>query len=242
MSKNFLLEICVDSVDSAIAAQEGGADRVELCANLGDGGTTPSAGLIATARRHLRIGLHVLIRPRGGDFCYSAVEFESMKSDVAFAKNLGADGVVFGILKSDHTVDVERMRSLVDLARPLSVTFHRAFDVVTEPLRALEEIIALGIDRLLTSGQAETARAGLPLIAHLAQKAAGRIRIMPGGGVNAQNLPHLINTAGVSEIHAGAAVTTKKYSAAGLFTMWRGVVDPQKVGAFINWQNDGSAE
>ncbi len=238
MSKNFLLEICVDSVESAIAAQEGGADRVELCANLGDGGTTPSAGLIATARRHLRIGLHILIRPRGGDFCYSAVEFKSMKSDVAFAKNLGADGVVFGILKPDRTVDVERMRALVNLARPMSLTFHRAFDVADEPFRALEDIIALGVDRLLTSGQAETAKAGLPLIAQLAQKAAGRIRIMPGGGINAQNLHQFISTAGVSEIHAGSAVMTKKYSAAGLFTTWRGVVDPQKVGAFINWQND----
>jgi copper homeostasis protein len=237
MSKNFLVEICVDSVESAIAAQEGGADRVELCANLNDGGTTPSAGLIVAARRHLRLGLHVLIRPRGGDFCYSAVEFESMKSDVVFAKNLGADGVVFGILKPDHTVDVERMRALVVLARPMSVTFHRAFDVANEPFRALEDIIALGADRLLTSGQAQTAKAGLPVIAQLAQKAAGRLRIMPGGGINAQDLPHFINTAGVSEIHAGSAVTTKKYSAAGLFTAWRGVVDPQKVGAFINWQD-----
>jgi copper homeostasis protein len=149
MSKKFLLEVCVDSIESAIAAQEGGAARVELCDNLAEGGTTPSAGMIEAARQHLRIGLHVMIRPRGGDFCYSDIEFEVMKKDVLITKQLGADGVVFGLLKPDHTVDLERTRDLVQLARPLRVTFHRAFDLATDSLRALEDNISLVIERIL---------------------------------------------------------------------------------------------
>src|ERR1041384_2007034 len=133
--KKFQLEVCVDSVASAIAAERGGADRVELCTNLWEGGTTPSAGAIAAARHHLGIKLHVMIRPRGGDFCYSELWLDFIKPAIALAKQFGADGVVMGLLKSDGSVDVERTRVLIELARPLSVTFHRAFDITNDPWR-----------------------------------------------------------------------------------------------------------
>lgn len=230
MKKRFILEVCVDSVESAIATQDGGADRVELCTNLLEHGTTPSAGMIELAREHLRIDLHAIIRPRGGDFCYSEIEFEIMKRDVIVAKKLGVDGVVLGILKPDRSVDVERTRRLVDLARPCSVTFHRAFDVTADPLQALDDVIVLGIDRLLTSGQAQTAIDGLPLITRLVQKAAGRITIMPAGGINAQNIHQIIAQSGVPEIHAGSAVSVKqKDSASEMFAAWRRIVDAYKV-------------
>jgi copper homeostasis protein len=229
-----LLEVCVDSVESAMAAQEGGAARVELCDNLLEDGTTPSAGMIEMARQHLRIGLHVMIRPRGGDFCYSDVEFEVMKRDVLIAKRLGADGVVFGLLKSDHTVDLERARYLIQLARPLRVTFHRAFDLVADPLRALEEIINLGIERILTSGRAKTALDGLSLITRLVQAAAGRVIIMPGSGITPQNVRTILAASGAVEIHAGSAVSIKKeYPQSGLFLTPRHVIDPEKVRALL---------
>lgn len=232
--KKFFLEICVDAVESAIAAQAGGADRVELCANLNEDGTTPSAGMIALARQSLQIGLHVMIRPRGGDFVYSEVEFTIMQKDIAVAKELGVDGVVFGILKTDRTLDVARTRRLVELARPLAVTFHRAFDVVAEPQGALEELLSLRIDRLLTSGQAKTAPQGLPVISRLVQQAAGRIKIMPACGINSQNIRHLINKSGVSDIHVGSAVTTVNSEfLAELFPTTRRIVDPAKVQELI---------
>ena len=228
--QNFLLEICVDSVESAIAAQEGGADRVELCANLNEDGTTPSTGMIEVARKNLTIGLQVMIRPRGGDFCYSAREFEIMQKDVAVAKTLGADGVVFGILNSNRTIDVVRTRELIELARPLQVTFHRAFDVAVAPLPALETLIELRVERLLTSGQARTAMEGLALITQLAQKAAGRISIVPASGINAENVRRIIQMSGVQEVHVGSAVTrVKKDSPAERFAAARGMVEAQKV-------------
>src|SRR5438445_9519302 len=148
-----IIAVCVDSVESAMAAEAGGAERVELCDNLMEGGTTPSAGAVAAARKKLEIKFHVIIRPRGGDFCYSDVEFEVMKRDVEFAKQLGADGIVIGILLPDGAIDVTRTRELIDIARPMSVTFHRAFDMTRDAFAALETLIDLGIDRILTSGQ-----------------------------------------------------------------------------------------
>jgi copper homeostasis protein len=195
-----VIEVCVDSVESAIAAQEGGADRVELCDNLLEGGTTPSAGAIAVARRRLSIRLHVIIRPRGGDFCYSDVEFDIMKRDIAEAKSLAADGVVIGILTPEGNVDRGRTGELVELARPLGVTFHRAFDMSRDPFRSLDELIAMGIDRVLTSGQEASVIEGLDLIAALVRRAAGRIVVMPGGGTE-RNLSKVLAATGVSEVH-----------------------------------------
>lgn len=198
------VEICLDSVESAIAAQAGGAQRVELCDNLLEGGTTPSAGTIALARRQIEIDLNVIIRPRGGDFCYSALEFEVMQYDLAEAKRLEANGVVIGLLNPDGSVDVERTRSLVELAHPLSVTFHRAFDMTRDPHEALETLIGLGIKRVLTSGQEESVLAGLDLITELVKQAAERIIIMPGGGITERNIHKIVRHSGVKEIHMTA--------------------------------------
>ena len=196
-----ILEACVNSAISAVEAQKGGADRVELCENLHDGGTTPSAGSIRFARKNLHIGLFVMIRPRGGDFLYSDDEFEIMKDDIRVAKELGADGVVFGILLPDGTIDRERMKVLVDLARPMGVTCHRAFDMTADPFGALEDLIALGIDRVLTSGQQPTAPQGELLISDLVTRSAGRIIIMPGSGVKEHNVARLAETTGAQELH-----------------------------------------
>ncbi|MCC7306747.1 MAG: copper homeostasis protein CutC, partial [Acidobacteria bacterium] len=164
-----LLEVCVDSVESAFAAEKGGADRVELCDNLVEGGTTPSAGSIEAARERLSIKLHVIVRPRGGDFLYSDIELDVMKRDILTAKDLGADGVVIGVLNADGTIDREHTRELVEIARPMSVTFHRAFDMTREPFEAMETLIDLGIDRILTSGQEPGAEKGVELIRELVE-------------------------------------------------------------------------
>jgi len=196
-----IIEACVNSSISAIEAQKGGADRVELCENLHDGGTTPSAGTIRIARKNLHIGLYVMIRPRGGDFLYSDDEFEIMKEDIKVAKEIGADGVVFGILKPDGTIDSERMKTLVDLARPMGITCHRAFDMTTDPFQAMEDLINLGIDRILSSGQQKTAPEGAYLIRDLIHKSNGRIIIMPGSGVKEDNVENLICDTGATEVH-----------------------------------------
>lgn len=202
--KDMALEVCVDSVRSAIAAEKGGAQRVELCDSLIEGGTTPSAGLIKITRENVAVGLHVLIRPRRGDFLYSDPEFGIMKHDIEVAKRLSADGVVVGILKEDGTVDVERMQELMELAHPLSVTFHRAFDLTPDPYKALDALIQLKVNRLLTSGQQETALEGVPLISELVERAGDRLVIMPGGGINGKNVGEIISKTGVQEVHASA--------------------------------------
>jgi copper homeostasis protein len=190
-----LVEACVDSVASAVAAERGGAGRVELCDNLVEGGTTPSAGTIAECREQLAIPVYVMIRPRGGDFLYSADEVAVMRRDIAAAQELGADGVVLGVLRPDGRVDKARTRALVRAARPLDVTFHRAIDVARDPLEALDDLVATGVDRVLTSGQAATARAAL------VERAAGRIVILAGGGVDERNAKQLVRRTGVHEIH-----------------------------------------
>lgn len=199
-----ILEICAGSVESAIAARDGGAARIELCAALEIGGTTPSAGLIAEARKIEGIVLNVIIRPRGGDFLYNEHEAACMEQDIRTCRQLGADGVVIGALTADGDIDTALCKRLIDAAKGMSITFHRAFDMCRDPKRALEELIAIGCDRVLTSGQAATAEAGLPLLKELVQQAAGRISIMPGCGVNSGNAARILQATGAVEIHASA--------------------------------------
>lgn len=201
MSERVMVEICVDSVESAVEAQTGGADRVELCDNLMEGGTTPSAGAIEIARRLLNIRLHVIIRPRGGDFLYSDIEFEIMKRDVELAKTLGADGVVIGLLDENGDIDSPRTAALINLARPLSITFHRAFDVTRDAVRSLEALIDLGVDRVLTSGQEATAVEGADTIADLVARAGDRLTIMACGNLNERNIAKFVEKTGVKEVH-----------------------------------------
>ncbi|MBS1524905.1 MAG: copper homeostasis protein CutC [Bacteroidetes bacterium] len=205
------LEVCSNSVASALAAQEGGAFRVELCDNLGDGGTTPSYGEITVARKLLNIKLYVLVRPRGGDFLYSDLEFETMKADIRFCTETGCDGIVIGILNADGGVDTKRCAELVDLAKAagLGVTFHRAFDMCADMDAALEDIVNLGCERILTSGGKSTAIEGIHTLAHLAEKAAGRIIIMPGAGVNETTVADLVEFTGAREIHSSAKKEVK---------------------------------
>jgi copper homeostasis protein len=199
--KQVLVEACVDSVASALAAEAGGAGRIELCDNLVEGGTTPSAATIAVACERLRIPVFVIVRPRGGDFLYSDLELEIMRRDIAQARALGAAGVVIGVLRADGTVDVERARALVEAARPMQVTHHRAFDVTRDPVEALEAIIALGADRVLTSGQAPSALEGVEVIAGAVRQAAGRIGILPGAGIDGSNARRIVELTGADEIH-----------------------------------------
>ena len=205
-ARDVLLEVCLDSAQSARAAEEGGARRVELCARLDVGGVTPSFDLLRRTRDAITIALHVMIRPRGGNFVYSADEITAMKADIAVAKAVGADGVVFGVLRPNRTVDRVLLAELVALSRPLAVTFHRAFDEAAEPLSALEDIIACGADILLTSGQRSVAPEGLLLLGELARRAGEQIVVMPGSGVNAENAQRILAETGARAIHVGSAV------------------------------------
>jgi copper homeostasis protein len=202
MSQRSKIEICANSVESAVKAQEGGAYRVELCAGIPEGGTTPSFGDIRMARQLLqKTKLHVIIRPRGGDFLYSKLELDIMLHDIKVARQLGADGVVFGCLTAEGNVDVPAMKMLMNAVGDMSVTFHRAFDMCKNPQEALEQIIALGCNRILTSGQELNAVKGIPLLKELVKQADGRIIIMPGCGVNPSNILQIAEETGASEFH-----------------------------------------
>lgn len=201
---DYKIEICANSVASCLEAQKGGAYRVELCAGIPEGGTTPSYGEIAVARELLNIKLNIIIRPRGGDFLYSDVEHKTMLHDIEMAKKLGVDGVVIGCLKADGTIDMERNRELIAAAEGMSVTFHRAFDMCKNPFESLEQIIALGCDTLLTSGQQPTAIEGISLLSQLVEKAGDRIIIMPGSGVNENNIAILADETKAKEFHFSA--------------------------------------
>ena len=237
-------EACVEGVDGVRAAAAGGAHRAELCASLVTGGLSPSPGVVAEARRVPGIGLMAMVRPREGDFCYTDGEVASMRADVVAFRKAGVDGVVFGLLHPDGTVDAERTAELIALARPMSVTFHRAFDRTPDPLAALDTLIALGVDRVLTSGLAPTAHEGAPLLRRLVQRAAGRVVILPAVGIRPDNVAALVAATGVGEVHATAFAKTESpmtyrnpevyMGAPGLEEYVRDVTDVGAVHAMVN--------
>jgi copper homeostasis protein len=200
-------EVCVDSVESAEAAQLGGADRIELCSALGEGGLTPSLGLMEVTRERLRIPIAAMVRPRAGDFHATPAEFEVMRRDLLALKARGADLIVFGLLLPDGTIDVERSRELIALARPLPVTFHRAFDMTRDARASLETLIELGCERVLTSGQEKSVLEGLELLTELTRQAGDRIGVVPGGGITERNLPRILRECPAREFHVSASAT-----------------------------------
>lgn len=205
-----LLEICVTTFEAALRAQDAGADRIELCEDLNSGGVTPNFELIERCQKNLNIKLHVMIRPRAGNFFYTDSEFNEMKKEIEVTKRLKADGAVCGILTRDNKVDVIRTKELVELARPMKTTFHRAFDEAAEPFEALENIIECGADILLTSGQKEKALDGATLIRELHNRAKGRIEIMAGSGVTDENISEIANKTGIKSFHGSAKKINSK--------------------------------
>ncbi len=208
---NYILEVCTGTVRSAQSAWRAGAHRLELCSALAEGGITPSLGFLKSVMALPHCKKHVLIRPRGGDFLYSAGEQAVMADDIKIAADSGADGVVVGALTSEGDIDTAAMQRFMEAAGDMSVTFHRAFDVCRSPRQALEEIIGLGCQRILTSGQARHAEEGLELLRSLVKQARGRIIIMPGCGVNATNARRLLEECGTTEIHASASALTQSF-------------------------------
>lgn len=206
---NFKLEIIGFNIESCITAQDAGANRIELCASPGEGGTTPSYAFIKTAREKLRIDLYAMVRPRGGDFLYGEEDFEIMKKDVAICKENGCNGIVTGILTKEGKVDKKRCGQLIELAYPLKATFHRAFDRVNDPFQALKDVIDLGFERILTSGLKPKAIDGADLLSQLIKQSNERIIIMPGSGINSQNIISIAKTTGAREFHSSASVSTQ---------------------------------
>ncbi len=207
MKSRPLLEICVETLEAALAAERGGADRIELCENLAVGGVTPHLALMRATRSQINIPIFAMIRPRGGDFFYTADEVERMRSDILMAKECGMDGVVFGLLNADQLVDVDRTRELVELARPLPGTFHRAFDETPDLRAALEGVIVSGAARILTCGGNGDAEKGSAIVAQLVKTAGSRIEIVAGGGINAANLEGVLQRSHAREIHSGLSST-----------------------------------
>jgi copper homeostasis protein len=203
-----LVEICCGSLDDALAAQAGGADRIELNSSLLLGGLTPSLGTLVETKARLTIPVMVMIRPRGGGFCYTDAEFAVMERDAELAAAHGADGLVFGVLHADGAIDVPRTRRLIAIAGDRPVVFHRAFDVTPDPFAALEQLIDLGVARILTSGQEETVYNGADLIRQLIERAAGRIDILPGGGIDRFNLADVLARTGTTQIHLALLAAT----------------------------------
>lgn len=201
MVNEIIIEVCVADINSIIAAHRGGAQRIELCDNLTLGGTTPSSGIITQAKKSTPLDVCVMIRPRGGDFLYNELEFEIMQQDIIVAKDNGADGIVTGILTQDGLVDMVRMRKLIDIAGPMYVVFHRAFDMTSDPITALDQLVELKVQRLLTSGQKNAAIDGASLIRELVDQADGRIEIMPGSGINIDNFKELMHITKARNFH-----------------------------------------
>ncbi|MEF9949571.1 MAG: copper homeostasis protein CutC [Mucinivorans sp.] len=199
-----IIEVCANSAASCVAAERGGAYRVELCGGIPEGGTTPSVGEVLTARRATKLKINAIIRPRGGDFCYSDLELEAMLCDIQAMRASGVDGVVFGCLLADGSIDMVRNAKLMAAAKGLSTTFHRAFDVCADPFAALEQIIEMGFDRILTSGQQPSAEEGADMLQKLVKAANNRIVIMPGCGVNENNIASIAKATGAKEFHSSA--------------------------------------
>jgi copper homeostasis protein len=241
---NFRLEICVDNVESAMDAQNAGADRVELCNNLYEGGTTPGFGTISSVRNKITIGLHVIIRPRGGDFLYSDIEYDIMRREIELCGECGVDGIVLGILEPAGTIDIGRTAKLIEMARPMLATFHRAFDMCIDPFKGLEDVIASGANRLLTSGQKNKTPEGLVLINELVRQAGKRIIIMPGSGITESNIAETAEMTGAKEFHltAGKVIESKMIfhqqkismgSVCGISEYSRKVTDPEMITRII---------
>ena len=235
---NFKLEVIGFNIENCIIAQQSGAHRIELCDNPGDGGTTPSYGFIKAARQQLNIDLYPIIRPRGGDFLYSDEEFDIMRTDIKISKQLGCDGIVIGILNADGTVDKKRCSMLVELAYPMGVTFHRAFDRTPDAFKALEDIIDIGCERILTSGQMPTALDGAERISKLISQADERIIIMPGSGIRSDNIIEIARRTKAVEFHTSARITVEskmKYSNKAMNEDLRSVsVDEEEVKKIIH--------
>jgi copper homeostasis protein len=210
-----LLEICCGSLDDALEAERGGANRVELCSALFLGGLTPSLGTVAEAKARLKIPMIVMVRPRGAGFCYTELELAIMERDTVLAVEHGADGIVFGILKPDGTIDEARCRRIRQLIGDRQAVFHRAFDVTPDPFRALDQLVDLGITRVLTSGQEDTVPEGAPLIKRLIDFAGDRIEILPGGGIKPSNLQQLVESTGCNQVHLTAFKTQPDPSTRG---------------------------
>lgn len=203
MEESIKIEICLDSVESVIIAERAGADRVELCSDLFEGGLTPTVGTFLLAKERTNIPINVMIRPRGGDFCYSDIEFKVMKKEALFFKENGADALVFGILTPDGEIDKIRTKELIDIARPLPVTFHRAFDMTRDAFRSLDALISLGVERVLTSGLEATVLEGADTLRALVERAGERMIVMPGSGINERNFNKIKNLIGAKEYHMG---------------------------------------
>ncbi len=236
-----ILEVCIESAESAIAAEAGGANRVELCDNLMEGGTTPSLGAVELTLKNVSIDVMMMIRPRGGDFLYTDLEYDIMMRDIQLAKELDVYGVVFGLLTPEGRIDKPRTAKLIEAARPLSVTVHRAFDMTIDPFEALEDLIELGVDRILTSGQEPSTEQGIELLAELVERAGDRIIILPGCGIEESNISDLVSRTGVKECHVTGKhqiPSLMKYTNPRVFMgvpdapeYEKTVVDPQRIKA-----------